>query len=338
MKSVNLRIAELRRKKKITQKELAELVGVSFQSISKWENGSAMPDITYLPILSDYFNVSIDQLMGIVPLDGEEYIVSKTSSGQFWEGKMEYLLRTRKNMWNSDYMEFLITKVWNINKPIHVLDCGCGYGFLGLLLMPLLPKGSSYTGIDQAEALLETGKKIFNEKDYEVNFIGKDVYEYHAKEKYDLVICQAVLRHLDTPERFLKKMIEFAKKDAYIVCIDSNREFECVGLYIEGMDYFRLCEHEGLKKNWRMELEKQGRDYAAAIRNAHMMRKLGLKDVDVRMNDRVDFVTPQRADYEQLKQDFLEYNDWNRGVSREQKEKIIRFFLTHGMTSIIHFN
>lgn len=32
-----------------------------------------------------------------------------------------------------------------------------------------------------------------------------------------------------------------------------------------------------------------------------MMRKLGLKEVDVRMNDRVDFVTPQRADYEQRK-------------------------------------
>lgn len=131
---------------------------------------------------------------------------------------------------------------------------------------------------------------------------------------------------LDSPENFVKKMMEFAKTGAYIICIDSNREFEGDGLYIDGMDYFRLCEHAGMEKHWRAELEQQGRDYAVAIRNAHMMRKLGLKEVDVRMNDRVDFVTPQRADYEQRKHDFAEYNDWNRGLTKEQKEKSTNIF------------
>lgn len=65
MKKVNLRIAELRHKKKITQQELADIVGVSFQTISKWENGGAMPDITYLPVLAEYFEVSVD------PTDGD---------------------------------------------------------------------------------------------------------------------------------------------------------------------------------------------------------------------------------------------------------------------------
>ena len=46
MKKINLRIAELRHKKKITQQELADIVGVSFQTISKWENGGAMPDMS----------------------------------------------------------------------------------------------------------------------------------------------------------------------------------------------------------------------------------------------------------------------------------------------------
>ena len=68
---------------------------------------------------------------------------------------------------------------------------------------------------------------------------GRMFMNITQRKKYDLVICQAVLRHLDTPERFLKKMIEFAKQDAYIVCIDSNREFECDGLYVDGMDYFQ---------------------------------------------------------------------------------------------------
>ena len=83
-----------------------------------------MPDITYLPVLAEYFGVSIDQLMGIVPLAEESYIASKTGTREFWEAKLEYLLRTRKSMWNDDYMEFLIKKVWKIDRPVKVLDCG----------------------------------------------------------------------------------------------------------------------------------------------------------------------------------------------------------------------
>lgn len=132
--------------------------------------GVNLPDITILPAMAEYFKVSIDQLMGVVPLQGEEYMVEKTGTGQFWEQKLEYLLRTRRSSWNEDYMQFLIEKVWKIEKPVKVLDCGCGFGFLGLLLMPLLPKGSTYTGIDLAEGLLKEGEKLFAEKDYEVHF------------------------------------------------------------------------------------------------------------------------------------------------------------------------
>ena len=112
MKKMKLRIADLRRQKKITQKELADVMGVSFQTISKWEKGTNLPDITFLLPLAEYFKVSIDQLMGVVPLNGEEYIEEKTGTGQFWEEKLEYLLRTRKSSWNEDYMQFLVEKVW----------------------------------------------------------------------------------------------------------------------------------------------------------------------------------------------------------------------------------
>ena len=332
MTKVHLRIGELRRRKKVTQQELAKVAGVSFQTISKWETGSTMPDITNLPVLAEYFKVSVDELMGIVPLSGEEYIAGQTGTAEFWENKLEYLLRTRKNAWNPDYVKFLIEQVWNIDRPVNVLDCGCGYGFLGLMFMPFLPQGSTYTGIDLAKKLLEKGKELFGETDYEARFINRDVYDYHAKEKYDLVMCHAVLRHSDTPEEFLKRMIGFAKKDAYVISMESNRDLECAGLYVDGMDYFQLCKHDGLKKHWKAELEQQGRDYAAAIRVAHLMRRQGLKDVDVRMNDRVHFVTPQRTDYEQVKQDFLEYNDWNAGLSSEEKEQTIALLMTHGMS------
>lgn len=62
------------------------------------------------------------------------------------------------------------------------------------------------------------------------------------------------------------------------------------------------------------------------------MQKLGLMDVDVRMNDKVEFITPQLADYEERKNDFIRYNDWNAGISQEKKEQMIRRLLTHGLS------
>ena len=57
---IKLALKPLRKKKKMTQKELAERMNVSFQTISKWENGIAMPDISYLPALAMYFETDVE--------------------------------------------------------------------------------------------------------------------------------------------------------------------------------------------------------------------------------------------------------------------------------------
>ena len=58
-------IRKLRKEKDLTQETLAEFLGVSFQTISKWERGETYPDITMLPIISSFFNVSVDSLLGV---------------------------------------------------------------------------------------------------------------------------------------------------------------------------------------------------------------------------------------------------------------------------------
>ena len=59
------KIKQLRYKAGLTQEQLAEKLGLSAQSISKWENSVAMPDITLLPRLADEFGISIDELFDL---------------------------------------------------------------------------------------------------------------------------------------------------------------------------------------------------------------------------------------------------------------------------------
>ena len=63
MKNFGSKLSELRKRKGYTQEELAEILGVSPQAVSKWENGLSYPDITLLPEIAHLFNVSIDELL-----------------------------------------------------------------------------------------------------------------------------------------------------------------------------------------------------------------------------------------------------------------------------------
>ena len=62
--NIGTNIYTLRKEKKITQSQLAEKLGVSIQSISKWENNLCAPDVSLFPIIADYFGVSIDRIFG----------------------------------------------------------------------------------------------------------------------------------------------------------------------------------------------------------------------------------------------------------------------------------
>lgn len=64
MISFKERLKELRLEKNITQQELGKLVNTSKMAISHWEKGHSEPSIAQLIILSDYFEVSVDYLIG----------------------------------------------------------------------------------------------------------------------------------------------------------------------------------------------------------------------------------------------------------------------------------
>lgn len=57
-------IARLRKEHHMTQMQLADTLGISFQAVSNWERGQSMPDISKLPELAELFGTTIDELLG----------------------------------------------------------------------------------------------------------------------------------------------------------------------------------------------------------------------------------------------------------------------------------
>lgn len=62
MQLIGTKIHTLRKNKNITQAQLAEVLSVSSQSVSKWENNLSLPDISPLPVIARYFGITMDEL------------------------------------------------------------------------------------------------------------------------------------------------------------------------------------------------------------------------------------------------------------------------------------
>ena len=331
MTKITLKISELRKQTGIGQQELAEVLGVTYQSVSKWETGATMPDISLLPGIAEYFHVSVDELLGLKPLRQQQYIPRNSDDRRYWNENTDKLYQNRKYFLNEDYLKFLVDHVWQIIMPINVIDFRCGDGFLGRKLLELLPKGSTYTGVD-TEIFLDKAKITFEDSGIEAKFLPSDIYSLDTGKKYDIAICIANLRHMNKPLEALTRMVEAVKKDGLVVCIEVNREFENDGLYIEGIPYDYLCTEFDYHPLWRKELECEGRDYAIGMRLPFYMQRLGLQDIGIRMNDKVLFANPMQSDYEQVMQDFIHINSLDQSWSISDHESLIEFFMNRGIT------
>lgn len=75
---MNIRIGEkirsLRKQKNLSQEVLAQFLGVSFQAVSKWENGTAMPDVSMIPAIASFFDVSTDELFEFNRIEQEKKV------------------------------------------------------------------------------------------------------------------------------------------------------------------------------------------------------------------------------------------------------------------------
>ncbi|MBQ8511885.1 MAG: helix-turn-helix transcriptional regulator [Clostridia bacterium] len=72
MNNIGRRIRELRKKNDLTQEKLADFLGVTYQSVSKWECGTTLPDFAMIVPLARVLRVSADELLGMKPAGEDE--------------------------------------------------------------------------------------------------------------------------------------------------------------------------------------------------------------------------------------------------------------------------
>lgn len=321
---MKLYIKELREEKGLTQKELAELMHVSFQTISKWENGVNFPDITHIPRLADIFGVSADIILGLVPLNKDDHSI-KYDEIDYWNENRDVIKIWKNLYWNDDYFKFLVKDVWKFSKPIDILDFGCGYGYLGMKFMPLLPEGSSYTGIELDKGQIEEANNHFSKTSFSYHFINEDIYKYQQDKQFDLVVALFVLSYMPHPEQIVAKMKDALKPGGMILLIDANMEVEQAGYY-SGLEK----QENGLIRPdfiplWEYEMTHHERDYRMGTKIPFLLKQEGFQDIRARISDQVVIYEPADSNKSNLNDMFryaYSHEDSYRGG--------VNYFLNHG--------
>lgn len=166
-----------------TQQALADKLNVSFQAVSKWENGTSCPEIELLPMLAKVLGTSVDSLLGYEAIINSDYENRYKSDEYYWGLEPNQLC-------------YEIMKLRPPIKPLKVLDIGCGEGKDAVFLAR-----NSYivSALDATDKGIEKGKLLAENYGVSVNFFKANIEDYRLKENYDIILSSGVF-HFIKPE------------------------------------------------------------------------------------------------------------------------------------------
>ncbi|WP_042149752.1 methyltransferase domain-containing protein [Paucisalibacillus sp. EB02] len=238
----------------------------------------------------------------------------------YWDTQLEYLKRTRDLNYNDDYLEFLVSRVWKISKPVHIIDFGCGYGYLALKLLPLLPKGSKYTGIDKGQQLINKAIEYFKNLPYESEFFVADSNEIELEDKYDIAVCHAFLLHMSEPKSMLLKMVNSVVNHGMIICFEPHWISGMSSYELEGYEQSQIVPLGILQKLFEESSRKAGLDGNIGVKLPQYLYELGVKNIECRVSDKVNILHPDmnQQDKQKLFSSLKEEGIGGEPVSEEQ--------------------
>ena len=102
--TIDKNLRDLRMKRGNTQEDLAGFLGLSPQAVSRWERGETMPDITFLPQIAAYYDVSVDELLGVGEIRKQEKIEDYNLKRLELISKQKY--NENLELWQNAHREF----------------------------------------------------------------------------------------------------------------------------------------------------------------------------------------------------------------------------------------
>lgn len=173
-------ISAKRKELGITQQMLAENLHVSFQAISKWENGISYPDIETLPLIASALNISIESLLGYPSRSLTEYDNHYAGEEYYWglePNRLCYEIMQRKPP----------------VKPYKVLDIGCGEGKDAVFLAK---NGYNVTAFDISETGIQKAKNLADIHGVKVDFFKADIKDFRVETDYDIIFSSGVFHYI----------------------------------------------------------------------------------------------------------------------------------------------
>ena len=162
-------LKQYRKCKGNTQEDLAEHLGISIQAVSKWERNEGFPDITLLPKIAMYYNVSVDDLLGVGKIRMDEKVAEYHAQSDVYQRKGEF--DSDLALWTEAIKEF----------PNN-------YDVMNGYMISLYQKNQTCANPEEyADKIIEIGERLFKEADepyyrYEVIWILCRLYNLLGNE------------------------------------------------------------------------------------------------------------------------------------------------------------
>lgn len=140
---IDKQLRELRKKRSRKQEDLAQFLNISPQAVSKWERGERFPDITFLPAIAMFYDVTVDELLGVGEIRKKQ--------------KLEKYAIHSKKLWNQGNITELVA-LWRKAAQEFPNEAQCKHE-----LMFALSGLDGSTGSDHKDEIISLGEYILRE-------------------------------------------------------------------------------------------------------------------------------------------------------------------------------
>lgn len=185
--TIGKNIHRLRKEQGLTQEELAKRMNISFQAVSKWENGNSTPDISALPLLANVFRCNIDALLGY-PAEKHkimDYEERYKADGYYW------------GLRPSD-MCYEVMKLCPPQRPLRLLDVACGEGKNAVFFAR---NGYNVTAFDAESTGLDKARRLAEQVGAQINFLQANMLDFRLDSDFDIIFCTGALHYIPQEHR-----------------------------------------------------------------------------------------------------------------------------------------